>query len=113
MGTNVTDSGKNRIHGVGEYQAICASCGFVFMNYELLTRWDGLLVCSDDWEPRNPLDFAPIPTVKAPLPFTQPDDLTQEITPTLNHGSVCAPPFRRALVGYGTVGCATLGITTY
>jgi len=40
-----------------EYNAICDSCGLKFKASELRPRWDGLMVCKDDWEIRHPLDF--------------------------------------------------------
>jgi hypothetical protein len=29
----------------------------MFKDYELQLRWDGFMVCSGDWEPRQPQDF--------------------------------------------------------
>jgi len=41
----------------GDYDAICDSCGFKYKASELKLRWDGLMVCNKDWEPRQPQDF--------------------------------------------------------
>ena len=41
----------------GSWNVICDVCGRMYKNYELQARWDGLMVCSGDWEPRQPQDF--------------------------------------------------------
>ena len=55
------------------WTATCDVCGFDFRNDQLKDRWDGLKVCSKDWESRHPLDF--IKTRKEfsqVLPWTRP-----------------------------------------
>ena len=41
----------------GDFWRICDSCGFKKRASETRKRWDGLIVCADDWEPRHPQDF--------------------------------------------------------
>lgn len=41
----------------GKWYAICDVCGFKYYGDELRPRWDGLTVCSKDWEPRHPMDL--------------------------------------------------------
>ena len=41
----------------GSWNVICDQCGRMFKDSELQLRWDGLMVCSGDWEPRQPQDF--------------------------------------------------------
>jgi hypothetical protein len=56
------------------WRAICDVCGFEFYNFELKERWDKLMVCSKDWEPRHPMDL--IKTKKEEsqnLPWTRPE----------------------------------------
>lgn len=36
---------------------ICDECGFKYRMSELRKRWDGMMVCKDDWEPRHPQEF--------------------------------------------------------
>ena len=48
---------KNWYYNAGDHNAICDSCGRKFKASDLKKRWDGLYVCSDDWEPRHSLDF--------------------------------------------------------
>ena len=41
----------------GGWNVICDQCGRMFKDSELQLRWDGLMVCSGDWEPRQPQDY--------------------------------------------------------
>lgn len=41
----------------GGWNVICDQCGRQFKDSELRLRWDGFMVCSGDWEPRQPQDF--------------------------------------------------------
>lgn len=42
---------------LGQWNAECNVCGFKFKSGDLQERWDGLMVCKDDWEQRHPSDF--------------------------------------------------------
>jgi len=56
----------------GKWLAICDVCGFEHYNTELKKRWDGLMVCKDDWEPRHPQDF--VRSVKeSTIPWSRPE----------------------------------------
>ena len=41
----------------GSWKCVCDVCGFEFLSQQLKKRWDGLMVCRDDWETRHPQDF--------------------------------------------------------
>lgn len=41
----------------GDWKAICDVCGREFKASQLNKRWDGLMCCKQDWEPRQPQDF--------------------------------------------------------
>ena len=41
----------------GNHWAICDVCGFAYRNHDLRRRWDGAVVCKEDWEVRHPQDF--------------------------------------------------------
>ena len=41
----------------GNHWLICDSCGFKVRRSNARKRWDGAMVCLDDWEPRHPMDF--------------------------------------------------------
>lgn len=40
-----------------DFAAICDRCGFRFPASKLKRQWNGLMVCSDDFEPRNSQEF--------------------------------------------------------
>ncbi len=55
------------------WTSICAVCGFRFNSNELKQRWDGVMVCAEDWEPRNVLDFFRVPKEDISVPWTLPE----------------------------------------
>ncbi len=58
---------------LGDYNAICQMCGFKYKASELRKRWDGVMVCKKDYEPRHPQDFIRAIPEQAQLPFTSPE----------------------------------------
>jgi len=42
---------------LGDWNALCDVCGFKFKASDLRERWDGMMVCEDDFEQRHPSDF--------------------------------------------------------
>ena len=57
---------------LGTYNAICYVCGFKYKADEMLKRWDGVYVCREDWEIRQPQDFVRPPNQDPQaLPWTQ------------------------------------------
>ena len=57
----------------GDWIAICDVCGRKFKALTLTKRWDGLMVCKDDFEIRQPQDFVRgVADVQAP-PWTRPE----------------------------------------
>lgn len=48
---------KNPGYIPGQNWCICDVCGFDFRAGQMRRRWDNLLVCPEDWEPRHPQDF--------------------------------------------------------
>lgn len=64
---------RNWVTGKGGYNAICDVCGFKFKNFQLHKRWDGLMVCKEDYEPRHILDFYKTRNDEHPLPWSRPE----------------------------------------
>lgn len=64
----------------GDWVAICDTCGCKFKASELRKRWDGVMVCSQDWEIRHPLDLIKTPQPIPPLPWTRPEATDQFVT---------------------------------
>lgn len=74
----------------GSWNVLCDVCGFKFKSCDIQKRWDGLMVCQDDWEPRHPSDFFKIPKERYPIPYTRPDDV--EVGGTDINGNPIPPP---------------------
>jgi len=57
----------------GEYKATCDRCGFRFWASQLRKEWDGVMVCSRCWEPRNAQELVrPIKDDSA-VPWSRPE----------------------------------------
>lgn len=57
----------------GSWNAICDVCGQKYKIEQLKKRWDGLLTCRADWEPRQPLDFIRLPDEKISVIESRPE----------------------------------------
>lgn len=88
-----------------DYRAICDVCGFKKWSYELRKRWDGLMVCEADWEPRNILDFYRTRNDAHRLPWTRPDSNPEGTvwTPTLGGFSVGFSSTLNSAYKYNTI----------
>jgi hypothetical protein len=88
------------------WNVICQVCRKKVKASEIKKRWDGLLVCDEDFEHRHPNDF-PLPAFKeqAPIPFSSPDLTTAQETDT----PICSAIGQSGFVGRGIVGCMIVG----
>lgn len=59
---------------LGEWKAVCDSCGFDFLASDLKLRWDGKYVCAKDWETRHPQEFVRARPEKITPPWSRPAD---------------------------------------
>lgn len=80
----------------GDWNAICAVCGFQRKSSEMKLRWDGVYVCRQDWEIRQPQDFVRGMPEEEPLPWTQPE------APDSFNGPITAP-LTNIVVGTPTI----------
>lgn len=56
------------------WKAVCQVCGFEYYNDEIKKRWDGLMVCKEDYEIRHPMDFLRTKKEESQqLPWTSPE----------------------------------------
>ncbi len=62
---------KNHLE-LGNWNALCDSCGRKFKALDLQRRWDGLMVCKEDYEIRHPSDFLRVQTEKIAVDFVRP-----------------------------------------
>lgn len=58
---------------LGSWNVTCDVCGFRFKADKLRKRWDGLMTCSKDWEPRHPQDFLRGVPDKQSVPWSRPE----------------------------------------
>ena len=77
----------------GDWNGICDVCGFKMKASKLKLRWDGLRVCSDDWEPRHPSDYyrAPIGP-ESQVPWSRPEGSNDFVGITYTGSSTTALP---------------------
>ena len=56
----------------GEWNVTCDICSKKIKAHEAKQRWDGFIVCPDDYETRHPQDFVKAKTDKITVPFSRP-----------------------------------------
>ena len=56
----------------GNWNVICDVCSKKIKASDAKQRWDGLIVCPDDYEHRHPQDYVRAKTDKITVPFTRP-----------------------------------------
>jgi len=87
------------VYRSGEWDAICDVCGRKYKNTDLRKRWDGLIVCSQDYEERQPQDFVRARADQIAVPWSRPE--TQDIFILIN--------YLNSSVGSQVIGITTLG----
>ena len=91
--------GKADYYKHGDYNAICDVCGFKYMASQLRKRWDNLMVCEGDFEPRQPQDFVRGVADNMSVPWSRPENADIFI-------GFCNPAGMSAWPGTATPGCA-------
>ena len=56
----------------GEFNVTCDICSKKIKAHEAHHRWDGFIVCADDYEVRHEQDFVKAHTDKITVPFQRP-----------------------------------------
>lgn len=91
----------------GEWNVICDSCGKKIKAHEAKQRWDGLIVCPNDFEMRQPQDFVKARADKITVPFTRPRP-TDIFT---NVVYICTSDGKTGITNLATAGCSIAGHT--
>ncbi len=73
----------------GDWLAICDSCGRKYKASSLRLRWDGLMVCQQDFEMRQPQDFVHGVADQIAPPWTRPETSDQFATYCTFNGTSC------------------------
>ena len=67
----------------GDYWLICDVCGFRIRRSQIRKRWDGLMVCASDWEPRHPQDFVKGRVDRMAVPIARPEPVDNFLTESI------------------------------
>jgi hypothetical protein len=87
----------------GSWNALCDVCGFKFKSCDLKKRWDGLMVCKEDWEPRHESDFFRAPTEDQSVDWVRSDDSEQAVGGNTDISDNTFPPVKNTdATGQGT-----------
>jgi hypothetical protein len=89
----------------GSWNVTCQVCGSKFKSDEVRKRWDGLIVCKDDYEDRHILDFARVQPKEHTVPFTAPEPDDEFII------NLCVFPAMVGMADIGTADCAIAGLS--
>ena len=84
----------------GEWNLTCDVCSKKIKAHEAKTRWDGFIVCEDDFEHRHPQDFVKAQTDKISVPFQRPIPLNTFVI------LVCTALTSQGFADIGTADCA-------
>lgn len=84
----------------GAWNCICQVCGGKYKSDEVKKRWDGLIVCKEDFETRHILDFLKVREDDPAVPFVAPE-------PADNFVYICDLKGRQGLADYATADCST------
>jgi hypothetical protein len=90
---------------LGDYNAICDSCGRKFKASTMRKRWDGLFVCHEDFEYKHPQLSLKVQGDKQQVPIPRPEsnDLFLEF---------CDIWKSSPMADFGTADCAYVGGNT-
>jgi hypothetical protein len=90
---------------IGDHNAFCDVCGFKYKASELRKRWDGMMVCSSDFEMRHPQEFIrSIPEKPAP-PWSRPrNDGPSPLIPTYPVGTPASTADNAGPTNFSTYG---------
>lgn len=66
----------------GDWNAECDICKFVFKASELRERWDGFMVCPQDWEPDHPQRMRSMARVEddQSVPWSRPESSATDVS---------------------------------
>ncbi len=98
---------KNWLH-LGDWNAICDSCGRKYKASTMLKRWDGLFVCKEDYELRHPQDFLRVFGDKQTVPIARPDPVQDTFLQTYS----CTVQGMQGIAGVGIAGCMRANFTS-
>lgn len=89
----------------GEWNVVCMVCNRKIKSGSALKRWDGLIVCEDDYENRHPMDFLRARQERISVPFTSDTSYDEFCGPSYPPYPFCTPQGASGMVGFMMAGC--------
>lgn len=94
----------------GEWNVYCMVCNRKIKSGQMLKRWDGLLVCPEDYENRHPMDFLRARQERISVPFTSDTSFDQFDGPSYPSYPFCTQEGSSGIAGWAVAGCARPGL---
>lgn len=90
----------------GTWNVFCMVCNRKIKSDLALKRWDGLIVCPEDYENRHPLDFIRTRNERITVPFTADTAFNQFNGPDYPQYPFCTASGSSGVAGLAMAGCA-------
>lgn len=94
----------------GEWNVFCMVCNRKIKSGIALKRWDGLIVCPNDFENRQPLDFLRTRQERITVPFTADTSFTEFNGPSYPPYPFCTGEGASGVAGFAVAGCMRPGL---
>lgn len=94
----------------GEWNVWCMVCNRKIKSGTALKRWDGLIVCPEDYENRQPLDFLRTRQERITVPFSAPTTFQQFDGPDYPSYPFCTQEGASGVAGFVVAGCFRPGL---
>lgn len=89
----------------GEWNIYCMVCNRKIKSGIAMKRWDGLIVCPEDYENRHPQDFLRARQERISVPFTSDTSFTSFNGPNYPSYSFCTAPGSSGVPSFAVAGC--------
>lgn len=100
----------------GQWNLTCDVCGKIIKSGEAKKRWDGMIVCPQDYEQRHPSDFLRVRKENTTLPFSRPEPEDTFVSVSyIDTGDTpyCTPLTSQGEADAGTADCARADVSTF
>jgi hypothetical protein len=89
----------------GEWNVFCMVCNRKIKAGQMMKRWDGLLVCPDDYDNRHPMDFLRARQERISVPFTSDTSFTLFDGPNYPQYPFCTQEGSSGIPSWAVAGC--------
>lgn len=89
----------------GEWNVFCMVCNRKIKSGSAKKRWDGLIVCDDDYENRHPMDFLRTRQERISVPFTADTSFTTFNGPPYPPYPFCTQEGASGVASFAVAGC--------